>query len=49
MAVAQGHMQVALGYVAGAPPSDAAFNPALEAELASMCAFLGVAGQSSMR
>lgn len=49
VSVAQGHMQVALGYVTGARPSDAAFNPALEAELASMCAFLGVAGQSSMR
>lgn len=49
VSVAQGHLHVALGYVAGAPPSDAAFNPALEAELASMCTFLGVASQSSMR
>ncbi|MBY0464075.1 MAG: winged helix DNA-binding domain-containing protein, partial [Burkholderiales bacterium] len=49
VSVAQGHLHVALGYVAGAPPSDAAFNPALEAELAHMRTFLGLADQSSMR
>ena len=42
VSVAQGQMHVALGYVAGVPPSDAAFNPALDAELANMRAFLGL-------
>jgi hypothetical protein len=35
-------MHVALGYVAGAPPSDGAFNRAMEAEQANMRSFLGL-------
>ena len=43
VSVAHGQMHAEFGYVAGAPPSDAAFNPALEAEQANMRAFLGLA------
>lgn len=46
--VAQGHMQVSLGYVTGAPPLDAAFQSALEAELASLRAFLGLPTRRSV-
>ena len=42
VSVTQGDMHVALGYVRGAPPSEEAFNQALEAELANMRAFLGL-------
>ena len=42
VSVTQGHMHVALGYVTGTPPSEEAFNQALEAELANMRAFLGL-------
>lgn len=42
VSVADGQMHAELGYVAGAPPSDAAFHPALQAELASMGDFLGL-------
>jgi uncharacterized protein YcaQ len=42
VSVAEGQMHAELGYVAGAPPSDAAFYPALEAELAHMRDFLGL-------
>jgi uncharacterized protein YcaQ len=42
VSVANGQMHVALGYVAGAPPNDGAFNHAMEAEQANMRAFLGL-------
>ena len=42
VSVAHGQMHAEFGYVAGAPPSDAAFNPALQAEQANMRAFLGL-------
>lgn len=42
VSVARGQMQVELGYVAGAPPSDAAFSQALDGELANMRTFLGL-------
>ena len=42
VSVANGHMQADLGYVAGAAPREAAFDQALQAELARLRDFLGV-------
>lgn len=36
-----GRLEASLGYVAGSPPSDARFAPALEAELTAFTAFMG--------
>jgi len=35
-------MRAELGFVAGKPPRDAAFSPAMEAELAHLRAFLSL-------
>ena len=44
LSVRQGCLHADLGYVGGKAPRDAAFAPALEAELAAVSAFLGLAG-----
>ena len=44
LSVADGRLVCAPGYVSGRAPRDRAFKPALEAELESLRAFLGVAG-----
>lgn len=44
LSVLAGTLQAQLHYVAGRPPQDAAFDAALEAELARMTAFLGLEG-----
>ena len=46
VSVAQGEMQVELGYVAGKPPSDAAFRLSLAQELTSLRAFLHLPTQA---
>lgn len=43
LAVAAGRLQADLGYVNGAPPQDAGYAPALQAELDAMTVFLGCA------
>jgi uncharacterized protein YcaQ len=45
VSVVDGRLQAALGYVNGHAPTDAGFADALDAELAAMAAFLGVAAR----